>query len=113
MWRGTSSHGIAAATSSGKCTATSIANLHLSIYHSRNVVKRQERPLAVVVSSSDARACPHGLHRAGDLRIHTLAGQHALGRRRTPEAALWHTPRVGTRASHSASQISFPWTTRP
>src|SRR5215510_14786737 len=81
MWRGTSSHGIAAATSSGKCMATSIAHLHLSMYHSRNVVKRQERPLAVVVSSSDARACPHGLHRASDLRVRTLAGQHAMGRR--------------------------------
>src|SRR5215471_9780385 len=78
MWRGTSSHGIAAATSSGKCMATSIANLHLSMYHSRNVVKRQERPLAVVVSSSDARACPHGLHRASDLRVRTLAGQHGF-----------------------------------
>ena len=48
------------------------------MYHSRNVVKRQERPLAVVVSSSDARACPHGLHRASDLRVRTLAGQHAI-----------------------------------
>src|SRR5215831_7045404 len=113
MWRGTSSHGIAAATSYGKCMATSIAHLHLSMYHSRKVVKRQERPLAVVVSSSDARECPHGLHRASDLRVRTLAGQHAMGRRRPPEAALWHTPCVGTRASHSVSQVSFPWTTRP
>src|SRR5262249_4569374 len=84
-----------------------------SMYHSRNVVKRQERTLAVVVRANDARACPHGLRRAGDLRRRTLAGPHAMGRRRHSEAALWHTPRVGTRASHSASQASFPWTTRP
>ena len=82
------------------------------MYHSRNVVKRQERTLAVVVSSSDARACPHGLRRAGDLRVRPLAGQHAMGMRRNAEVALLHTPRVGTRASHRASQAYFPWTTR-
>lgn len=33
-----------------------------------------------------------------------------MGMCRNPEAALWHTPRVGTRTSHSASQAYFPWT---
>src|SRR5262249_28293005 len=47
------------------------------MYHSRNVVKRQERTRAVAVSSSDARACPHSLHRASD-RCVALIGFQGL-----------------------------------
>jgi hypothetical protein len=69
--------------------ATSIANLHLSMYHSRKVFPWQQRPLAVVVGSGHARASGlariagygHGQHAAAvHLRQGAIipCGQHRV-----------------------------------